>query len=118
LEAVFLTHLHADHTGDLAGMLLYPWGVRVGRTRRAGLQRENHRRQRRPAQIAPWRDHLEGRAVHLITARNGRLMLLAVRWQTAVRPAYRDVAELLAKRGVTVANRHEDPSRHDLLRSS
>jgi ribonuclease BN (tRNA processing enzyme) len=30
LEAVFLTHLHADHTGDLAGMLLYPWGVRVG----------------------------------------------------------------------------------------
>ena len=30
LEAVFLTHLHADHTGDLAGMLLYPWGGRVG----------------------------------------------------------------------------------------
>jgi ribonuclease BN (tRNA processing enzyme) len=30
LEGVFLTHLHADHTGDLAGMLLYPWGVRVG----------------------------------------------------------------------------------------
>jgi ribonuclease BN (tRNA processing enzyme) len=30
LEAVFLTHLHADHTGDLAGMLLYPWGVRLG----------------------------------------------------------------------------------------
>ena len=30
LEAVFLTHLHADHTGDLPGMLLYPWGVRVG----------------------------------------------------------------------------------------
>ena len=30
LEAVFLTHLHADHTGDLVGMLLYPWGVRVG----------------------------------------------------------------------------------------
>jgi ribonuclease BN (tRNA processing enzyme) len=28
LEAVFLTHLHADHTGDLAGMLLYPWGIR------------------------------------------------------------------------------------------
>jgi ribonuclease BN (tRNA processing enzyme) len=27
---VFLTHLHADHTGDLAGMLLYPCGVRVG----------------------------------------------------------------------------------------
>ena len=22
--------LHADHTGDLAGMLLYGWGVRVG----------------------------------------------------------------------------------------
>jgi len=30
LEAVFLTHLHADHTGDLPGLLLYPWGVRVG----------------------------------------------------------------------------------------
>ena len=30
LEAVFLTHLHADHTGDLAGMLLYPWGARQG----------------------------------------------------------------------------------------
>ena len=24
------THLHADHIGDLAGMLLYGWGVRVG----------------------------------------------------------------------------------------
>jgi ribonuclease BN (tRNA processing enzyme) len=30
LEAVLLTHLHADHTGDLPGMLLYPWGVRSG----------------------------------------------------------------------------------------
>ena len=30
LEAVFLTHLHADHVGDLPGMLLYPWGVREG----------------------------------------------------------------------------------------
>ncbi len=30
LEAVFLSHLHVDHTGDLAGMLLYPWGGRVG----------------------------------------------------------------------------------------
>jgi ribonuclease BN (tRNA processing enzyme) len=30
LEAVFLTHLHADHIGDLPGMLLYPWGVRTG----------------------------------------------------------------------------------------
>ncbi len=30
LEAVFLTHLHADHIGDLAGMVLYGWGVRVG----------------------------------------------------------------------------------------
>lgn len=30
LEAVFLTHLHADHAGDLPGMLLYPWGGRVG----------------------------------------------------------------------------------------
>src|SRR5271167_1939324 len=29
LEAVFLTHLHADHIGDLCGMLLYPWGVRT-----------------------------------------------------------------------------------------
>jgi ribonuclease BN (tRNA processing enzyme) len=30
LEAVFLSHLHVDHTGDLAGMVLYPWGGRVG----------------------------------------------------------------------------------------
>jgi len=30
LEAVFISHLHADHTGDLPGLLLYPWGVRVG----------------------------------------------------------------------------------------
>ncbi|HTS99619.1 MAG TPA: MBL fold metallo-hydrolase [Streptosporangiaceae bacterium] len=30
LEAVFLTHLHADHIGDLPGMLLYPWGIRWG----------------------------------------------------------------------------------------
>jgi ribonuclease BN (tRNA processing enzyme) len=29
LEAVFLTHLHADHIGDLAGLILYPWGVRT-----------------------------------------------------------------------------------------
>ena len=29
LEAVLLTHLHADHTGDLTGMLLYPWGART-----------------------------------------------------------------------------------------
>jgi ribonuclease BN (tRNA processing enzyme) len=29
LEAVFITHLHVDHTGDLTGMLLYPWGVRA-----------------------------------------------------------------------------------------
>ncbi|MFY9930461.1 MAG: MBL fold metallo-hydrolase [Streptosporangiaceae bacterium] len=28
LEAVFLTHLHADHVGDLPGMLLYGWGAR------------------------------------------------------------------------------------------
>jgi len=30
LEAVFLTHMHADHIGDLPGMLLYGWGVRQG----------------------------------------------------------------------------------------
>ena len=30
LDAVLLTHLHVDHAGDLAGMLLYPWGVRFG----------------------------------------------------------------------------------------
>jgi ribonuclease BN (tRNA processing enzyme) len=30
LEAVLITHLHVDHTGDLVGMVLYPWGVRVG----------------------------------------------------------------------------------------
>ena len=30
LEAVFVTHLHVDHVGDLPGMILYPWGVRGG----------------------------------------------------------------------------------------
>ena len=30
LSAVFISHLHADHTGDLPGLLLYPWGVRWG----------------------------------------------------------------------------------------
>ncbi len=29
LDSVFLSHLHADHAGDLAGLLLYPWGARV-----------------------------------------------------------------------------------------
>jgi ribonuclease BN (tRNA processing enzyme) len=28
LEAVFITHFHFDHVGDLPGMLVYPWGVR------------------------------------------------------------------------------------------
>ena len=27
LEAVFVTHLHVDHVGDLPGMILYPWGA-------------------------------------------------------------------------------------------
>ena len=39
LEAVFVTHLHADHVGDLPGMLLYGWGVRTrddGPRRRSG----------------------------------------------------------------------------------
>jgi ribonuclease BN (tRNA processing enzyme) len=30
LEAVLITHLHADHTGDLPGILIYPWGLRAG----------------------------------------------------------------------------------------
>jgi len=30
LRAVFVTHLHVDHVGDLPGMLLYPWGERRG----------------------------------------------------------------------------------------
>jgi ribonuclease BN (tRNA processing enzyme) len=30
LSAVFISHLHADHIGDLPGLLLYPWGVRAG----------------------------------------------------------------------------------------
>jgi ribonuclease BN (tRNA processing enzyme) len=38
LEAVFLSHLHADHTGDLPGLLLYPWG---GRYRWGGRASDN-----------------------------------------------------------------------------
>ena len=34
LEAVFLTHLHADHVGDLPGLLLVPVGCPGGRGRR------------------------------------------------------------------------------------
>jgi ribonuclease BN (tRNA processing enzyme) len=30
LDAVFVTHQHVDHIGDLPGMLLYPWGIRTG----------------------------------------------------------------------------------------
>src|ERR1700729_3773708 len=30
LSAVFISHLHADHIGDLPGLLLYPWGIRSG----------------------------------------------------------------------------------------
>jgi ribonuclease BN (tRNA processing enzyme) len=30
LHAVLITHLHVDHTGDLPGMLIYPWGLRNG----------------------------------------------------------------------------------------
>ena len=39
LDTVFVTHLHADHVGDLPGMLLYPWGsapVRTGHCHRFG----------------------------------------------------------------------------------
>src|SRR5580700_281052 len=32
LEAVFVTHLHVDHVGDLPGLLLYPWGNRFAMT--------------------------------------------------------------------------------------
>lgn len=32
VDAVFLTHLHADHTGDLPGLLVYGWGLRTGQS--------------------------------------------------------------------------------------
>jgi hypothetical protein len=58
LEAIFLTHLHVDHAGDLAGMLLYPWGIRF----------DDHRplppiRVFGPSapEVAPSGDHLFGR---------------------------------------------------------
>jgi ribonuclease BN (tRNA processing enzyme) len=49
LEAVFLSHLHADHTGDLPGLLLYPWGVRTSEG----------------SPLAPVRVYGPGRAGHL-----------------------------------------------------
>ena len=47
LDAVFVTHQHADHIGDLPGMLLYPWGIRTKRGRAAtadpGVRPRDHR---------------------------------------------------------------------------
>jgi len=44
LEAVLLTHLHADHIGDLPGLLLYGWGVRAG-ARARGVRSDSLARQ-------------------------------------------------------------------------
>src|ERR1700749_2481512 len=51
LEAVFLTHLHADHPGDLAGMLLYGWAS--GRAPTARCRRSASTGRRGPAWCRP-----------------------------------------------------------------
>ncbi len=55
LEAVFLTHLHADHVGDLPGMILYPWGIREDaedfRYHLSASMVRRHRKLSRPAML-------------------------------------------------------------------